>query len=126
MRRHDIGIEALHELHSAVSAIGRHRPVVIDSGDLVARPEATMAAYCAAVDLVFVPGALSWEPGERPEWRRSARWHTQVSASSGFDKRKGDYTHTVENSAELAAFAAHHLPFYEQLRAQRLVARDLA
>ena len=119
MRIEDIGLEALHELHAAVRDAGGHRPVVIDSDDLVARPEATMAAYCAAVGLPFIPQALTWEPGERPEWRRSARWHADVSATSGFD-RAAHYTHTVETSDELAQFAAHHPPFYEQLHAQRL------
>ena len=120
MRIDEIGLEALHELHAAVRDAGGHRPVVIDSDDLVARPEATMAAYCAAVELPFIPEALTWEPGERPEWRRSARWHADVSASSGFEQRERTYTHTVESSDELARFAAHHLPFYEQLHAQRL------
>ncbi len=115
-----IGLEALHELHTAVRDAGGHHPVVIDSDDLVARPEATMAAYCAAVDLPFIPEALTWEPGDRSEWRRSARWHVDVSASSGFASRERTYTHTVESSDELARFAAHHLPFYEQLHAQRL------
>ena len=95
-------------------------PVVIDSDDLVARPESTMAAYCAAVGLPFIPQALTWEPGERPEWRRSARWHKDVSASSGFEPRKRRHTHTVETSDELARFAAYHLPFYEQLHPHRL------
>ena len=120
MRIEDIGLEALHELHAAVHDAGGARPVVIDSDDLVARPEATMAAYCAAVGLPFIPQALTWEPGERPEWRRSARWHVDVSASSGFEQRERRYTDTVESSDELARFAAHHLPFYEQLHAQRL------
>ena len=115
-----IGLEALHELHAAVRDAGGHRPVVIDSDDLVARPAATMAAYCAAVELPFIPGALTWEPGERSEWRRSARWHVDVSASTGFAPRERRYTHTVESSDELARFAAHHLPFYEQLHEQRL------
>ena len=39
---------------------------------------------------------------------------------SGFDKRGGVYRDTVENSPNLARFAAHHRPFYEQLYAQRL------
>jgi hypothetical protein len=43
-----------------------------------------------------------------------------VSASSGFERRERTYPHTVENSGELARFAAHHRPFYEQLYAQRL------
>jgi Sulfotransferase domain len=120
MRIDEIGLEALHELHTAVRDAGGYRPVVIDSDDLVARPEATMAAYCAAVGLPFVPQALTWEPGERPEWRRSARWHAEVSASSGFEQRERVHTHTVESSDQLARFAAHHLPFYEQLHAQRL------
>jgi hypothetical protein len=46
--------------------------------------------------------------------------HVDVSASSGFAPNKRTYPDTVENSDELARFAAHHLPFYEQLRAQRL------
>jgi hypothetical protein len=120
MRIEGIGIEALHELHAAVRNAGGHRPVVIDSDDLVARPEATMAAYCAAVGLPFISHALTWEPGERPEWRRSARWHAEVSASSGFARSERTYVHTVETSDELARFAAHHRPFYETLHAQRL------
>ena len=120
MRIESIGLEALHELHAAVSDAGGHRPVVIDSDDLVARPQATMAAYCAAVGLPFIPQALSWVPGERPEWRRTARWHADVSTSSGFERRERRHPQTVETSDELARFAAHHLPFYEQLHAHRL------
>ena len=120
MRIHEVGLETLHELHAAVGGAGGHRPVVVDSDDLVTRPAATMAAYCAAVDLPFIPGALTWEPGEQPEWRRSARWHADASASSGFEQRERRYGQTVESCDELARFAAHHLPFYEQLHAQRL------
>jgi adenylylsulfate kinase len=79
-----------------------------------------MEAYCAAVGLPFVPEALSWEPGDRPEWRRSARWHVDVSATSGFSRRERTYAQTVDTSDELARFAAHHEPFYDQLHAQRL------
>jgi hypothetical protein len=115
-----IGLEGLYEIYAAVRDVGGHRPIVIDSDDLVARPAATMAAYCAAVDLPFIPEALTWEPGERSEWRRSARWHVDVSASTGFAPCTRSYPHTVESSAELARFAAHHLPFYDQLHALRL------
>ncbi len=115
-----IGLETMHELYAAVWDAGGHRPVIIDSDDLVTHPAATMEAYCAAVELPFIPEALTWEPGERPEWRRTARWHVEVSATSGFASRKGRYADTVDTSDELARFAAHHLPFYEALHAQRL------
>ncbi|HET9897467.1 MAG TPA: sulfotransferase family protein [Streptosporangiaceae bacterium] len=120
MNVNSIGLERLCEVQAAVRDAGGDGSVVIDSDDLVARPGATMAAYCAAVGLLFNPRALTWEPGERPEWHRSARWHVDVSASSGFERRERTYAHTVENSAELARFAAHHRPFYERLYAQRL------
>ena len=115
-----IGLERLCELQATVRDAGGNTSVVIDSDDLVARPEATMTAYCAAVGLPFNSRALTWEPGERSEWRRSARWHVDVSVSSGFERRERVYLHTVENSGDLARFAAHHRPFYEQLYAQRL------
>ena len=54
-----IGFQALRELHAAVRDAGGNPPVVIDSDDLAARPGATMAAYCAAVGLPFIPRALS-------------------------------------------------------------------
>jgi hypothetical protein len=114
-----VGLEALHELHTAVGGAGGSR-VVIDSDDLVARPAATMGAYCAAVGLPFLPEALTWEPGDRPEWRRTGRWHTDVSASSGFEPPRRTYVDTVESSDHLARLAAHHRPFYEELLTQRL------
>lgn len=121
MRIEEVGLETLHELYTAVLDAGGHPPVVIDSDDLVARPEATMAAFCAAVDLPFLPEALRWEPGDRPEWQRSAEWHVEASASSSFAAPERSYAETVENSEELARFAAHHRPFYEALRARRLL-----
>ena len=121
MSRAAVGLEYLHELHTAVGDAGGHPPVVVDSDDLVARPTATMAAYCEAVGLPFLPEALKWTPGERSEWRRTARWHTEVSASTGFEYGKRSYTHTVETSPHLAEMAAHHQPFYDKLHALRLV-----
>jgi hypothetical protein len=115
-----IGLENLCVVQDAVRDAGADVSVVIDSDDLVARPAATMAAYCAAVGLRFIPRALTWEPGERPEWRQYARWHIDASASAGFERHQHVYQHTVENSPDLARFAAHHRPFYERLYAQRL------
>ena len=120
MNINSIGLETLCKVQAAVRDAGGDASVVIDSDDLVTRPEATMAAYCAAVGLPFNPRALTWEPGERPEWRRSAHWHLDVGTSSGFERRAGVYQHTVENSPDLARLAAHHRPFYERLYAQRL------
>ena len=79
-----------------------------------------MAAYCAAVELPFIPEALTWEPGERSEWRRSARWHVDVSASSGFAPRSAHTPTPSRAPTSSPVFAAHHQPFYELLHAPRL------
>ena len=120
MESYEVGVEALYEMYEAVSATG-NRPVVIDSDDLITNPAATMQAYCAAVGLPFLAESLSWDPGERPEWRRSARWHTDAAASSAFEPSTRAHEHTAQNSDLLARFAAHHQPYYERLRANRLV-----
>src|SRR5262249_36209955 len=75
MRIFDTGLQLLHDLFVAVQNASGHPPVVIDSDDLVTNPAATMAAYCAAVELPFIPDALHWQPGPRAAWGRSSRWH---------------------------------------------------
>ena len=119
MRIEDAALVLLDELHTAVREAGGH-PVVIDSDDLVARPEATMAAYCAAVGLPFLPDALQWEPGERVEWARSARWHKEVSVSAGFEQRDHPDRRALGARDEVARFVTRQQPFYERLRAHRL------
>jgi hypothetical protein len=93
-----IGMQRLCGMQAAISDAGGNPPIVIDSDELVARPAATMAAYCTAVGLPFNSRALTWEPGERAEWQRSACWHTDASNSSGFKRRERTYLYAVERS----------------------------
>ena len=120
MRIYDTGIEALHQLYVTVRDAGGHQPVVIDSDDLVARPEATMRAYCGAVGLPFIPEAMTWHAGVQPEWQRTARWHEDASASTGFYKPTQPDRHSLASHSEVVRFAARHRPFYELLRKDRL------
>jgi hypothetical protein len=120
MRQDEIGVENLSAVHACVVAAGGHRPVVVDSDDLLARPAATMAAYCAAVGLPFRAEALHWTPGERTDWSRSARWHREASESSGIDSGRRSHAPTATLSPMLAAFSDYHRPFYERLSSLRL------
>lgn len=121
MKCHEIGLEILHDLYLAVVEAGGHEPIVIDSDDLITDPPRMMNAYCDAVGLPFVPSAMTWEPGDRPEWRQTARWHRRTAASAGFEPTQSSYHRTVVNTERLAAFADHHRPFYERLLAVKLV-----
>ena len=115
-----IGLEYACDLREAILAAGGAQPVVVDSDDLMADPAATVAAYCAAVGIPFNGSAMRWAPGDRDEWRQSARWHVQVSKSTGFTQSASSYEITTANNAMLARFSAHHEPFYRALRAHRI------
>lgn len=116
----EIGLEHAYDLYQAILAAGGPAPVVVDSDDLIADPAATAAAYCAAVGIPFSRSALHWTPGDREEWRQSARWHVQVSESSGFARPPTSYATTTANNAMLARYSAHHEPFYRTLRACKI------
>jgi len=116
----EIGLEYAYDLYQAILAAGGAQPVIVDSDDLIADPAATMAAYCAATGIPFRQAALHWSPGERYEWRQSARWHKRVSQSSGFTLSPTSYEVTTANNTMLARYSAHHEPFYRALRAHRI------
>ena len=120
MRIFDTGLRLLHDLFVAVQNAGGHRPVVIDSEDLVDNPVATMAAYCAAVELPFIADALHWQPGQRAEWARSFRWHEDAATSSGFEAPARPDRHGLATHPEVARFTERHIPFYDDLRRYRL------
>jgi sulfotransferase family protein len=118
--RDEIGFARLHEIYAAVRDATGADPAVIDGDDLVAAPEAIVRAYCARVGIPFVPGALQWQPTVLPSWKRTARWHTSVSESRGFEPPRADGAVDVESHPRLRAYLRYHRPFYDELYARRL------
>lgn len=124
VRRDQIGFVTLHELFTAVAEETGQVPVVIDAADLVTSPRQVVEAYCERVSIPFVPEALSWRAESRPEWEPSERWHREASASTGFTSRQGAYAVEVESDPVLRGYLDHHRPYYEELRAHRLLIDD--
>lgn len=120
LRIHETGIEVLHDLFETVRRAGGHEPVVLDSDDLVAQPALAMRAYCDAVGLPFIAEALTWEPGVRPEWERTTRWHEDASASSGFARPTEPDRHGLAAHPDVVRFVERHQPFYDRLHEARL------
>lgn len=115
----EYGFEYLHAIFEAVRSATGETPLVIDGDDLVARPEATVRAYCEHVGLEFVPEALRWDPGEQAGWRRTNRWHAEVARSSGLVARAPARRETPATSEHLRRVADHHRPYYEALARAR-------
>lgn len=116
----EIGFERLHEIFDRVRARTAETPAVIDADDLVTDPEQVVRAYCRRVGLEFLPETLRWEPGVRPEWQRTDRWHQQVADSQGLQPRTADYQVRPDNDPRLAELVRHHQPFFDALHAHRL------
>lgn len=111
----EIGYEWLWELFQLLRSATGSQPLVIRSEDLLRDPAAEIKAYCEATGLPFLPHALHWVPGDRPEWQRHRRWHLDTIRSSGFTEGQNTYPATVDNHPLLRSFYEHHYPFYEQI-----------
>ena len=118
--RDAIGFESLHEVFTAVTGHASQEPVVLDSGDLIARPAAMVAAYCAATGIGFRPDTLTWPASDRPEWARSRRWHAEAAASTAFGATGPHAGPDIAGHPVLSRYLDYHLPFYEQLYQRRL------
>lgn len=122
LRRDDVGIARLSEIHDAVAEAGGRPPVVVDSDDLIADPEATVRAYCAAVGIPFIAEALSWRAKTLPEWGSTLRWHEKTARTTGFvaaPPRPGALDE-IAASPLLTGYLEFHRPYYEKLRRNRV------
>lgn len=80
----DIGIKRQYQLFRDLEQQGM-APLVIDSNDILRRPDFMLGQLCAAIGIPFDKAMLKWEPGARPEdgvW--APHWYTNVHQSSGF------------------------------------------
>lgn len=119
---HKVGFESQYQIFAEILRLTRRVPVVVDSEDLIARPAAIIRAYCRQAGIDFRPGALTWQPSDRPEWQPSRRWHADAAASTGFARMAGRPVTDLEQDPVLSGYLSYHLPFYEKLHARRLTA----
>lgn len=123
-RRDEVGAQRLHELYHRVAELTQANPVVLDAADLIGDPAGVVRAYCERVGIPYAAHALTWPPGDRDEWRSTARWHADASASTGFAPTSSRYDVEVADHPVLAEYLAHHRPFYDDLHARRLTVHD--
>lgn len=99
---------------------------VIDTSDLLLKPAEMVRAWCDAVSIPFVPGALTWESGRcdavDPIWED---YYSETLASKGFMSRD-DWASVPTVDEHLAKRVDAFRPIYEALVADKLVATDSA
>ncbi len=118
----EYGFEAHRRLFDRIADRDGAPPPVIDSDDLLENPEDIVSAWCRAVGLEYLPGALSWEPGARPEvgWYDNGSWHDSLSASDGLKPQPRTYGSIETQPDHIKAIYEQALPHYEHLYQYRI------
>ena len=114
----DLGVLQQAELFDELAERG-HPPLVIDAGDFLHDPEASLRAVCDHLGVPFSERMLGWPPGKRDTdgvW--GPHWYESVWKSTGFEAAKARVS--VELDEEQAAVVEACRPAYERLHARRL------
>ena len=110
----DIGFVQQADLFDAVAQQLGHAPLVIDSADILANPQAALSALCAALEIPFTARMLHWPAGPKPyDGTWAPHWYNAVHQSTGFDAAEGGLPALTGEHTELTEQA---LPYYERLR----------
>jgi hypothetical protein len=96
---------------------------VIDSGDLLAAPEAALRMLCGGLGVPFSTAMLSWPPGPRDSdgvW--APFWYDSVWRSTGFTPAPlaGPSSARPPLGPALEALLERCLPYYEKLRENKI------
>jgi hypothetical protein len=108
----DLGFEQQVQLFDYAKQLGQS-PIVIDSFDIRKSPEKMMRKLCAATDISWDSGMLSWNKGGHASdgvWAK--HWYGAVHASTGFAALE---TELPKLDTQYARVAAQAMPFYDEL-----------
>ncbi len=118
--REEVGLDSQWRVFEQVRRLCPGTPVVIDAEDLQRQPVATVAAYCAAIGLPFLPEALQWESALPADWGFVAGWHEALASSRGLGRAGVTPPPDLDAHPSLRPLLAYHQPYYERLRAFKL------
>ncbi len=112
------GIRRQVELYRYFCETSSSKPVIIEGEDIQRNPEGMLRQLCDACGIAFSPSMLSWTAGAHPEdgiWGQ--HWYNAVEKSTGF----APYSEKkVFLDAGQQAIADELMPYYEELRSNRL------
>ena len=114
----DLGYERQLEYVERAAQLTGEPPIVLDSADILRDPEAHLRALCAALQIPWDAGMLSWESGPRESdgiW--ASHWYGRVLETTGFSGSESAGS-PLEGSERRIADACQ--PFYESLSGYKI------
>lgn len=114
----DLGFRLQAELFDHIAEIAGAAPPVIEARDVLSDPPALLRALCNRLSVSYDPAMLRWPPGGRAtDGAWAEHWYGAVEASTGFSPPRAP----VEPAPKHAEIVAACLPYYERMRAHRIV-----
>ena len=108
----DIGLKREWEIYKYLKEAGQS-PIVLDSNDVLANPQAGLATLCQHLDIPFSERMLSWPKGPIEEdgvW--APHWYANVHASTGFAQQNTSEPKITDN---LQGLYQESLYYYDKL-----------
>lgn len=112
----ELGYEALYNLFEKCQQLTGNTPVLIDSDDLIEQTNACIQGYCQAVEMDFIPKALTWKPTLPKQfvWWEGGHWLDVAGQSDGFKEIHHDYVN-IEDHEILREAYDRAMPYYEAM-----------
>jgi len=120
----EVGFPEQRALFDLLHALHGTPPPVIDSDDLLERPDATVKAFCNAVDIPFMPEALSWDAGvdtSAYSWWDGGSFHANLKASTGLRRQDRRYVEIADAPERVQRVHRRMKPHYDHLFQHRIV-----
>lgn len=119
----EVGFPEQRALFDLLTAHHGTPPPVIDSDDLLERPEQVVAAFCDAVGIPFIPEALSWERGNSNSaysWWDGGSFHDNLRGSTGLKPQIRKYVEIKDAPFRVQRVHRRMQPHYEHLFQYRI------
>lgn len=117
----ETGYAELYKLFELTKKFLGKVPPLIDSDDLVSKPEATIKAYCDAVGIPFMPQALKWKLRPSPEiYQWEGGWHDYLQSTENFQENDRRKYVSCEDNSHLKQAYQYCLFYYEKLYQERI------
>ena len=120
----EVGFPEQRALFALLWALNGAPPPVLDSDDLLEDPAAMVAAFCAAVDIPFIPQVLRWEPGGDPSehsWWDGGSFHHNLAKSTGLTPQPRKYVEIADAPDRVRRVHRRMKPHYDRLHAHRMM-----
>ncbi|MEL7281252.1 MAG: sulfotransferase family protein [Pseudomonadota bacterium] len=119
----EVGFPEQRALFDLLWALNGAPPPVIDSDDLLDKPEEMTETFCGSVGISYLPDALHWEPGGDPSehsWWDGGSFHANLAKSTGLTRQKRKYINIDESPARVQQVYRRMIPHYRRLYDHRI------